>query len=111
MSSESFTPVSVTDYLAEVGPTLQPPVANRVWFLGSQFFVMIVGGPNKRDDFHFQPGEELFLQLRGAMNVDVMENGQRKRVPILEGEMFLLPAQVHHSPQRYENTIGTNCFD
>ena len=35
-----------------------------------------------------------------------MENGCRKEIPIKEGEIFLLPKNVPHSPQRYENTIG-----
>ena len=106
----NFEPVTIEDYLAEIGPTLKPPVANRVWFAGPQFFVMVVGGPNNRDDFHFQPGSELFFQFKGAMQLDVMEDDGRKKVPIGEGEMFLLPKAVHHSPQRFSDTIGTYLY-
>jgi 3-hydroxyanthranilate 3,4-dioxygenase len=35
-----------------------------------------------------------------------MENGKPKDVPIKQGEIFLLPPHVHHSPQRFENTAG-----
>jgi uncharacterized RmlC-like cupin family protein len=33
------------------------------------------------------------------MRLDIMEGGQLRHVPIREGEMFLLPARVPHSPQ------------
>lgn len=45
--------------------------------------------------------------LKGDMNLDVMEEGKgRRRIPIAEDHMFLLPEMVHHSPQRYPDTIG-----
>ena len=41
------------------------------------------------------------------MNLDIVQNGKtRSRVLIKEGELFLLPAGIPHSPQRYANTIG-----
>lgn len=107
--SSPFVSVNISAYLTEIFPSLKPPVANRIWFRGPQFFVMIVGGPNKRDDFHYQPGEELFWQLRGGMRLDVMEEGVRKAIPIAEQEMFLLPRLTHHSPQRFPETIGLVC--
>ena len=36
----------------------------------------------------------------------ILEQGKRKNVPIREGEVFLLPARVPHSPQRGPGTIG-----
>ena len=36
----------------------------------------------------------------------IMENGLPKDISIKEGDIFLLPPQVPHSPQRYENTVG-----
>ena len=35
-----------------------------------------------------------------------MENGKPKDIPIREGEVFLLPPKVPHSPQRKANTVG-----
>ncbi|KAJ6634265.1 hypothetical protein lerEdw1_014097 [Lerista edwardsae] len=41
------------------------------------------------------------------MCLKIIENGEKhKDVHIKEGEMFLLPARIPHSPQRYENTVG-----
>lgn len=67
---------------------------------------MIVGGPNNRKDFHLEEGEELFIQLQGKVDLDILERGKIRRIPIEEGEVFLLPARVPHSPQRYAESIG-----
>jgi hypothetical protein len=42
-SSLPFVSVDVPQFLNALVPNLKPPVANRVWFQGTQFFVMIVG--------------------------------------------------------------------
>ena len=41
----------------------------------------------------------MFYQLKGDMRVDIIEGGKLRQVHIKEGEMFLLPARVPHSPQ------------
>ena len=69
--------------------------------------VMIVGGPNQRVDFHDDPVEEFFYQLRGDMILKIAENGEIYDVPIREGEVFMLPPHARHSPQRpVEGSIG-----
>lgn len=40
------------------------------------------------------------------MVLKVVEQGVHKDITIKEGELFLLPAYVEHSPQRFENTLG-----
>ena len=40
------------------------------------------------------------------MVLEVMENGDRKSIPIKEGEVFLLPKNIPHSPQRFSDTVG-----
>jgi 3-hydroxyanthranilate 3,4-dioxygenase len=50
--------------------------------------------------FHDDPGDEFFYQLRGDMVLKVMEDGVVRDILIREGDVFLLPAHVRHSPQR-----------
>lgn len=40
------------------------------------------------------------------MCLKTIEKGERRDVIIREGECFLLPGRIPHSPQRYKNTIG-----
>ncbi|MCY5962585.1 hypothetical protein OV760_29980, partial [Salmonella enterica subsp. enterica serovar 1,4,[5],12:i:-] len=40
------------------------------------------------------------------MCLKIIEKGKHKDVHIREGEMFLLPARISHSPQRQANTVG-----
>ncbi|MBU2503386.1 3-hydroxyanthranilate 3,4-dioxygenase [bacterium] len=84
---------------------LKPPVGNKVIY-DDDFIVMVVGGPNRRNDFHFDEGAELFYQLEGEMRLDIMRAGQREEIPLRAGEMFLLPPRVPHSPQRMAGSIG-----
>jgi 3-hydroxyanthranilate 3,4-dioxygenase len=82
---------------------LKPPVGNKEVFpTGEDFLVMVVGGPNRRTDFHVDPFEEFFYQIKGAMYVTTMVDGEPRDVHIDEGQMWLLPGSVPHSPQRPE---------
>lgn len=79
---------------------LKPPVANRMVFEDGEMTVMVVGGPNKRTDYHDDPVEEFFYQLEGDMLLKLYDGEEFYDVPIREGEVFLLPPHVRHSPQR-----------
>ncbi len=79
---------------------LKPPVANKMVFEEGEMIVQVVGGPNERTDFHVDPMEEFFYQLEGDMVLKVVDGGKIYDVPIRQGEVFLLPANVPHSPQR-----------
>jgi 3-hydroxyanthranilate 3,4-dioxygenase len=86
---------------------LKPPVGNKqVYIQNDDFIVMIVGGPNARKDYHYEDGEELFYQIEGDIVVKIIEDGKPVDIPIRQGEMFLLPPHVPHSPQRPANTVG-----
>ena len=85
---------------------LKPPVGNALVFHDTDFQVMVVGGPNCRNDFHLDPFEELFYQLEGDSVVRVMESDGARDVVVREGEIFLLPPHVPHSPQRGPDTVG-----
>ena len=68
--------------------------------------ILVVGGPNSRKDYHVDPVEEFFYQVEGDMVLKIMENDNRVDIPIKEGEIFLLPKYIPHSPQRFKDTIG-----
>lgn len=86
---------------------LKPPVGNQVVYKPEQdFIVMVVGGPNSRKDYHYNETEEFYYQLEGDVVVRIIEEGKPVDIPIKEGEIFLLPARVPHSPQRGPNTVG-----
>jgi 3-hydroxyanthranilate 3,4-dioxygenase len=95
-------------WVAEHADQLKPPVNNQqMWEPMGDFIVQVVGGPNQRTDFHFDPYEEWFYQHKGNMHVDLMTDEGPQRVDIREGEMWMLPRNVFHSPQRPEaGSIG-----
>jgi 3-hydroxyanthranilate 3,4-dioxygenase len=99
-------PINFKNWIEENRHLLKPPVGNKVVYEDGDFMIMVVGGPNSRKDYHVDPVEEFFYQLEGDMLLNIMENGKRVDVPIKEGEIFLLPKNVPHSPQRFENTVG-----
>jgi 3-hydroxyanthranilate 3,4-dioxygenase len=98
-------PIDFDKWLEGAKAALLPPVCNKLIY-GGQLKVMAVGGPNVRSDYHMEAGEELFYQVKGDMVLKVLEHGVHKDILIREGELFLLPPRIPHSPQRFENTIG-----
>lgn len=104
MANESLF-VDVNKWISENENAFLPPVCNKLMHF-RQLNIMFVGGPNTRKDYHLEEGEELFYQIRGDMCLKIVENGKHKDIHIREGEMFLLPARIPHSPQRQANTVG-----
>ena len=100
------SPHNLKAWVDENREFLKPPVGNKMVWTDGEFLVMIVGGPNQRKDFHIEDGEEFFYQIEGDIVVRVMDDGQIRDIPVREGEIFLLPAGVPHSPQRPANTVG-----
>ena len=99
-------PFNFQKWIDEHRHLLKPPVGNKLVYEDAEFIVMVVGGPNARKDYHWEEGEEFFYQLEGDIIVKIQENGKAVEVPIKEGEIFLLPARVPHSPIRSEGSIG-----
>src|SRR5437762_1609703 len=80
---------------------LKPPVGNAVIYKDAKdFIIMVVGGPNARKDYHFNESEEFFYQLEGDITVKIIEEGKNRDIHVKEGEIFLLPGKIPHSPQR-----------
>tara|TARA_B100000427_G_C15341101_1_gene521218 strand:+ start:72 stop:599 length:528 start_codon:yes stop_codon:yes gene_type:complete len=100
-------PFNLKKWIEENRDLLKPPVGNKNLYIDSgDYIVMIVAGPNARKDYHYNETEELFYQIEGDIIVKTQQNGKMIEVPIKEGDMFLLPAQIPHSPIRSENSIG-----
>ena len=100
-------PFNLQKWIEENRDLLKPPVGNKNLYVeAGDFIVMVVGGPNARKDYHYNESEELFYQIEGDITVRIQEDGKPKDIIIREGEMFLLPAKIPHSPMRGPNTVG-----
>jgi len=85
------------------------PVMNKQFYKEADNVIVFVSkGPNTRNDYHVNATEELFYQLRGdiAVRIRPLDGTEPHDVVIREGEMYLLPANVPHRPQRPDGTIG-----
>lgn len=101
-----LAPINLKQWIDDHRELLKPPVGNKMVWQDSDFMVMVVGGPNQRKDFHVEDGEELFFQVEGDIVVRVKEDGLVRDIPVREGDLFLLPAGIPHSPQRPAGTVG-----
>lgn len=104
----TYSPFNFQQWIDGNRHLLKPPVGAKTLFEESgNFMIFVVGGPNRRRDFHYNETEEFFYQIEGDMVLKIREaDGTFVDVPINEGEILLLPAKVLHSPQRRENTVG-----
>ena len=99
-------PINFNDWIDNNRHLLKPPVGNQVVYKDTEFIIMVVGGPNTRKDYHIDIAEEFFYQLEGDMILKIIESEKFKDVPIREGDIFLLPPNIPHSPQRFTDTVG-----
>ena len=101
-------PFNFPRWIEDNAHLLKPPVGNKQVWRNTDFIVTVVGGPNQRTDFHDDPHEEYFFQMRGNAHLLVWESGGYSRVDLKEGDTFLLPPHLRHSPQRPE--AGSVCL-
>ena len=99
-------PINFMKWIEENRHLLKPPVGNAQVWQDREFMITVVGGPNSRTDYHVNEGEEFFYQLEGEMNLKMIEQGKFIDFPIRAGEIFLLPPNIPHSPQRPKGTVG-----
>ena len=85
-------PFDFGKWIDEHSHLLKPPVGNQQIWKDSDFIVTVVGGPNLRTDYHDDPYEEFFYQMRGNASLDLWIDGRRERVELKEGAIFLLAA-------------------
>jgi len=100
-------PINFQKWIDDHRHLLKPPVGNRsVYEQTGNFIVMVVGGPNARSDYHYNETEEFFYQIEGDITLNLIVDHKPVSVPLKQGEIFLLPAKVPHSPQRPAGTVG-----
>jgi 3-hydroxyanthranilate 3,4-dioxygenase len=100
-------PLNLLDWAERNKAELKPPVCNAAIWPDGNYIINMVGGPNTRTDFHDNPTEEIFYQLKGNAYLNIWDRGRFERIDLHEGDVFLLPAHVIHSPQRPEPGL---CF-
>ena len=93
-------PFNFEGWIADHAARLQPPVGNQQIWADADLVCTVVGGPNERTDFHDDPLEEFFHQVKGDAYLLLWDRGRFERVELRQGDIFLLPAHVQHSPQR-----------
>ena len=103
-----FSATDLKRWVEENRQLFNPPIkTNHVLAHYREFIVMVLNGPNARLDFHREPGEEFFYQIHGGIELQVKPEGERRKVVrIGEGEVFLCPGGVAHSPRRGAGTWG-----
>lgn len=93
-------PLNFARWIDDNASRLRPPVGNQQIWADADLVCTVVGGPNQRTDFHDDPLEEFFHQVKGQAHLLLWDRGRYERVDLNEGDIFLLPAHVQHSPQR-----------
>ena len=105
--TELNLPFGLLGWIEDHADEFDPPVSNKVVWSDRDLIFMVIRGPNARRDFHIDPYDEIFVQLRGAIRVDLMGvDGVRSERVIDQGEVMLVPGGTPHSPLRPVDTWG-----
>jgi len=103
--SKTFSPINFKKWIDDNRQFLKPPVGNKAIY-NEDYIVMVVGGPNSRKDYHLNKTPEFFYQVEGDIILKIINNGTPEDVHIREGDIYYLPPNIPHSPQRGANTVG-----
>ncbi len=83
---------------------LKPPVGNKLVFEEAGMVVQVVGGPNQRVDFHDDPVEEFFYQLKGDMVLKIAEGGRIHFYPDIYGQDKALDNALRQRSQALQSS-------
>ena len=101
------SPFGLQDWIDKNLPASLGAIGNKEVFKHSDFIFQIIKGPNARNDFHIDPFDEIFFQIKGHIFLHFIDaDGKEQKARIGEGEVFLLPKNVYHSPRRPPGSIG-----
>lgn len=101
-----MSPIHLMNWVQHHKADFKPPVGNKYLYSGTDFFAMVIGGPNARNDFHRTNSEEFFYQIKGDIVLKTYEEGKIVDHVIREGETFFIPPNVAHAPCRPPETLG-----
>ena len=76
----------------------------RVIWQDSDFIAFVTRGPNRRKDYHINPGDEIFYQLEGELNLHYLKDDKHDLAVLNAGDLFLLPKNTPHSPRRADGS-------
>lgn len=76
----------------------------RVIWRDSDFIAFVTRGPNRRKDFHINPGDEIFYQLEGELKLHYLKENKQDIAVLHPGDIFLLPKNTPHSPRRADGS-------
>lgn len=93
---------NVFQWCEENRDSFEAPVCNKLMYK-HQLCIMFVRGPNIRTDFHLDEGSEFFYMLHGNQSLLTIQAGKLKVVEIKEGQVYIVPSRIPHSPQRPES--------
>jgi len=100
-------PVHLARWITQAMSGDMGSVGNKEVFRQADFIFMIVKGPNRRNDFHIDPYDEIFYQLKGTIYVQHRDAaGQMQVSEVKEGEVMIITAFTPHLPIRPPNTLG-----
>lgn len=103
----SGVPFALMDWIRRSMTGDLGPVANKEVFRHSDFVFQILKGPNRRNDYHLDPYDEIFFQLKGTVWVYLIgEDGRRRVAEVKAGGVLLVSAFTPHSPQRPPGSLG-----
>jgi 3-hydroxyanthranilate 3,4-dioxygenase len=98
--------INFREWIDEHRHLLKPPVGNSRCSRTPSSSSWSSAAPTRARTTTTTRARSSFYQLEGDITLKVMDDGVARDIPIREGEIFLLPARVPHSPQRPAGTVG-----